>query len=239
MRIDPVYRPSDDGTILVYQGDLLLSQGSVQRTSTGNLELRLSPRPTLSAHVAGGDELLASAVQGENLAVAVPAEASLRPPTTSVLPVEPDDAFVWADFPIPINELVAGNARLAERLILHISGPLTTRLPLSQAESGPQGQVPVRLGSWDLRLAATGASRAGKTSPSWSKPSHMSIRSMRRWLDGCAGRSSCFSVSSPARRSALAQSWAWTPPERSCGRIETPLGLRRDDQPGAGALGSW
>jgi hypothetical protein len=114
----------------------------------------------LSAHVAGGDELLASAVQGENLAVAVPAEASLRPPTTSVLPVEPDDAFVWADFPIPINELVAGNARLAERLILHISGPLTTRLPLSQAESGPQGQVPVRLGSWDLRLAATGASRA-------------------------------------------------------------------------------
>jgi hypothetical protein len=160
MRIDPVYRPSDDGTILLYQGDLLLSQGSVQRTSTGNLELRLSPRPTLSAHVAGGDELLASAVQGENLVVAVPAEASLRPPTTSVLPVEPDDAFVWADFPIPINELVAGNARSAEWLILHISGPLTTRLPLSQAESGPQGQVPVRLGSWDLRLAATGASRA-------------------------------------------------------------------------------
>jgi hypothetical protein len=155
----PVYRPSDDGTILIYRGDLLLSQGSVERTATGDLELRLSPRPALSAHVAGTDDLLASAVEGENLMVAVPAEASLRPPT-SVLPVERDDAFAWADFPISINELVAGDARLAERLILHISGPLTTRLPLSHAESAPQEQVQVRLGSWDLRLAATGALRA-------------------------------------------------------------------------------
>jgi hypothetical protein len=163
MRIHPIYRASDDGIILVYGGHLLVSQGGVERTAKGDLELRLSPRPTLGAHVAGSEDwLLTSALQSENLTVRLPADASLEPPTTSALPVEPDNASSWADFPIPINDLVAGDVRLVERLILHISGPLTTWLPKSQTESGLQGQIPVRLGSWNLRLAATGEPRAAE-----------------------------------------------------------------------------
>jgi hypothetical protein len=41
-RIHPVYRSSDEGTILVYGGELLLSRGGVERVARGNLELRLS-----------------------------------------------------------------------------------------------------------------------------------------------------------------------------------------------------
>ena len=51
--IDPVYRPSDDGAIVVYAGDLQLAVGADERVLTGNLELGLGPRPEFSAHVAG------------------------------------------------------------------------------------------------------------------------------------------------------------------------------------------
>jgi hypothetical protein len=161
-RIHPVYRSSDEGTILVYGGELLLSRGGVERVARGNLELRLSPRSVFHAHVAGSEPwLLPWALQSEDLAVAVPVDASLVPPTVSALPVRPDDATSWADLPIPINHLVAGDVRLVERLIIHVGGPLTTRpLPMVQTESGPQGQVSMRLRGWDLLLAATGDPQA-------------------------------------------------------------------------------
>ena len=47
--IDPVYRPSDDGAIVVYAGDLQLAIGADKHVLPGNLELRLSPRPEFSA----------------------------------------------------------------------------------------------------------------------------------------------------------------------------------------------
>jgi hypothetical protein len=41
--INPVYRPSEDGTIVVYAGDLQLAIGPDEHVLPGNLELRLSP----------------------------------------------------------------------------------------------------------------------------------------------------------------------------------------------------
>ena len=56
--VDPVYRPSDGGTIVVYSGDLQLAIGAEEQVLPGNLELRLGPRPEFSAHVAGSDPWL-------------------------------------------------------------------------------------------------------------------------------------------------------------------------------------
>ena len=53
--IQPVYRPSDDGTIIVYAGDLLLAIGTDEHIVRGNLALRLSPRPEFAAQVASSD----------------------------------------------------------------------------------------------------------------------------------------------------------------------------------------
>jgi hypothetical protein len=45
MRIDPVYRPSDDGTILVYQGDLLLSKAVSNGPPPATSSFALAPVP--------------------------------------------------------------------------------------------------------------------------------------------------------------------------------------------------
>jgi hypothetical protein len=157
--IHPIYQLADDGTIVIYAGDLVLSRDGVeQRVITGNLELRLSPRPEFFAHVAGSEPWLINSWLGtETLMVALPPGASLEPAAGSALTTEPDDASSWADFPIPISRLAAGDVRLAERLILHVSGPLTDQqLPVCQTDGGQQGQLSLVLPGWDLRLAAAG-----------------------------------------------------------------------------------
>jgi hypothetical protein len=66
--IDPVYRPSGDGAIVVYAGDLLLAMGADEHVVSGNLALRLSPRPEFWAHVAGSDPwLLVHALDSQHL----------------------------------------------------------------------------------------------------------------------------------------------------------------------------
>jgi hypothetical protein len=124
--IHPVYRPSGAGPIIVYAGDLLLSEDGVERVTTGDLELRLSPKPEFFAHVAGSEPwLIMSGLNPEKFTVALPPGASIEPPTDSALAAEPEEASSWADFTIPITRLAAGDVKLAERLILHVSGPLT------------------------------------------------------------------------------------------------------------------
>jgi hypothetical protein len=74
-------RPSDDGTIVVYAGDLLMGIGTESHAVQGNLELRLGPRPEFSAQVAGrGAWLLAPASESQHLTVTLPPGAALDPP---------------------------------------------------------------------------------------------------------------------------------------------------------------
>ncbi|MDT5025941.1 MAG: hypothetical protein QOE61_2367, partial [Micromonosporaceae bacterium] len=42
-RVQPLYRSSDDGAIIVYAGDLELSKDGTTWRASGDLELRLSP----------------------------------------------------------------------------------------------------------------------------------------------------------------------------------------------------
>jgi hypothetical protein len=98
-----------------------------------------------------------SALDSEHLTVTLPPGASLEPPAASAIPAPPDDVSSWADFPIPVKHLTAGDMKLAERLILHVSGPLTNLpLPVCQTDAGQQGQLSLVLPGWDLRLAAAG-----------------------------------------------------------------------------------
>jgi hypothetical protein len=162
--IAPVYRPSVDGTIVVYAGDLQLAIGADEHVSPGNLELRLSPRPEFSAHVAGSDSwLVMHAWDSQRMTVALPAGAALDPPTERLPTARPEGAVPWADVPIPITRMTTGELRLVERLLLHVSGPLS-RWPLPSRETGSgepaQPQLPWTLSGWDLRLAEAGGPKA-------------------------------------------------------------------------------
>ena len=69
------------------------------------------------------------------------------------MPVEPTDAESWAEDSIRINHLAVGDLDLAERLVVHVSGPLTNR-PLPRPNGGQQRQLSFTLPGWDLRMAA-------------------------------------------------------------------------------------
>ena len=162
--VDPVYRPSDDGTIVVYAGDLQLAIGAEEQVLPGNLELRLGPRPEFSAHVAGSDPwLLLHAWDSHRMTVALPAGAALDPPTDRVPTARPEGAVPWADVPILITRMTTGELRLAEWLVLHVTGPLS-RWPLPSRETGSneqaQPQLRWSLSGWDLRLAEAGGPKA-------------------------------------------------------------------------------
>jgi hypothetical protein len=162
--VNPVYRPSEDGAIVVYAGDLQLAIGADEHVVPGNLELRLSPRPEFSAHVAGSDPwLLMHAWDSQRMTVALPAGAALDPPTDRVQTARPEDAVPWADVPIVITRMTTGELRLVERLLLHVSGPLS-RWPLPSRETGSgeqaQPQLCWSLSGWDLRLAEAGGPKA-------------------------------------------------------------------------------
>ena len=162
--VDPVYRPSDDGTIVVYAGDLQLAIGAEEQVLPGNLELRLGPRPEFSAHVAGSDPwLLLHAWDSHRMTVALPAGAALDPPTDRVPTARPEGAVPWADVPILITRMTTGELRLAERLVLHVTGPLS-RWPLPSRETGSNEQARPQLrwslSGWDLRLAEASGPRA-------------------------------------------------------------------------------
>jgi len=162
--IDPVYRPSDDGAIVVYAGDLQLAIGADKHVLPGNLELRLSPRPEFSAHVASSAPyLVAHAWDSHRMTIALPAGAALDPPTDRVPTARPEGAVPWANVSIPITRMTTGELRLAERLLLHVSGPLS-RWPLPSRETGSSEQAQSKLrwslSGWDLRLAEASGPKA-------------------------------------------------------------------------------
>jgi hypothetical protein len=162
--IEPVYCPSGDGAIVVYAGDLLLAMGADEHVVPGTLELRLSPRPEFSAQVAGrGAWLLAPASDSQHPTVALPPGVALDPPTSLASTAPPEGTVPGADVSIPINRMTAGELRLAQRLLLHVSGPLSSYpLPSRETGSGQQAQpqLPWSLSGWDLRLAEAGGPEA-------------------------------------------------------------------------------
>jgi len=97
------------------------------------------------------------------MTVALPAGVALDPPTDRVPTARPEGAVPWADVPILITRMTTGELRLAERLLLHVSGPLSRwPLPSRETRSNEQAQSQLRwsLSGWDLRLAEAGGPEA-------------------------------------------------------------------------------
>jgi len=162
--VEPVYRPSGDGAIVVYAGDLLLTIGTDEHIVRGNLALRLSPRPEFEAQVASSD-WLAHVLGSPPLTVGLPPGAVLDPPTNLVSSADSEAAGSGSEAYVstPISRLRAGELRLAERLLLHVSGPLS-RYPLPSPDTGSaepeQPQLPWSLSGWELCLAEAGGPTA-------------------------------------------------------------------------------
>jgi hypothetical protein len=160
--IEPAYRPSGDGDIVVYAGDLLLAMGADEHVVRGKLTLRLSPRPEFAAQVASSD-WLAHALGSPPLTVGLPPEAVLDPPINLVPSAQPQAAGSEAYVSTPINRVTAGELQLVERLLLHVSGPLSHYpLPSRETSSGEptQPQLTWSLSGWKLCLAEAGGPTA-------------------------------------------------------------------------------
>lgn len=156
-RIEPQYRPMQDGTFLYYGGPLALDIGDHHLEPLGQLEARFEPDTKLVAHVAGPfSELSALTLVGEEAKVAVPAAASLNPPPGPALAERPEQGS-WSDHPIRLNELVAGDIGRAQRFLVHVVGALEARLPRVDTDGSHQGQLLFALPGWHLVIADTGS----------------------------------------------------------------------------------
>jgi hypothetical protein len=128
-RLEPVYGPPGaDGEIIVYAGDLLVATEQEEHTVPGQLELRLAPRSTFTAHVAGDLARLSFLMRPNQPDVSLPPDAHLDPPTESGFP-ERLDGTSWVDRSILLNRLAAGDFGDAERFVLHVSGAMSALLP--------------------------------------------------------------------------------------------------------------
>lgn len=159
--IEPIYRPSGDGAIVVYAGHLLLDMGHDQHVVRGNLTLRLSPRPEFAAQIISSD-WLAHVLGSPPSTVELPPGAMLDPPSNLGPAAPVEGAASEAYVSTPINRVTAGELRLAERLLLHVSGPLGSFQPSREAGSGEptSPELPWSLSGWQLCLAEAGGPTA-------------------------------------------------------------------------------
>ncbi len=153
--IEQLYRPSRDGFIVVYAGDLLLSQNNRTWTASGDLQLSLAHRRQFYARFTGLDpQLAASLAMGDDPLVELPPNSSLEPPTLAMETAEPSESHPQDRYEISLGLLSAGRMASIQSLILHITGELTSYpLPKHPTEYGPQGHIHFSLPGWTLQLA--------------------------------------------------------------------------------------
>jgi hypothetical protein len=161
--IDPVYRPQQDGVLLLFGGGLDVAREGIKHTVTGQVELYLSPKPKLIAHFAGPSvdlDRVGFRFNSSDPTVAVPEGADLAPPTGSVLPEHV--ACNWTDSPVRLDYLAAGDPALAEHFLFHVSGLEVLAPAVLVADGALQPQLDFSLPGWSLVLAPTVNDDAGR-----------------------------------------------------------------------------
>ncbi len=153
--IRPVYGPADDGIIRMYAGDLSVTDDGATHLVQGDVVYRFGPRPGVYVHLASDESwLFHFGMSGDETVIAPPSGISLEPPTLSMVPVRPENAGGWAEHVPRIGNMVAGDIAAVDRLIIHVTAPLTDRpLPTCETHQGEQGQLDFTLPGWNLRLA--------------------------------------------------------------------------------------
>jgi hypothetical protein len=157
-RIEAIYeRRPEASEILLYGGLIEVETDSVREAIEGQVELRLSPRSTLIARVAGpASQLFRLGWPIAPEGVRLPPDASLNPPRMPPLPAKPESASRGGD-KIIISQLESGELSTATRLVIHVSRSILRprfRGLVQMADGTRQGQVNFRLDGWDLVLVA-------------------------------------------------------------------------------------
>ncbi len=133
----------------LYGGPLELMIDGEKHVDVGQLELKLVPKASFAAHIAGSSaDLQFASLTCSEPKVAVPPGSALDPPTGPVL-LDGVEGIRW-----PLNHLEAGDARAADRFLIHVSGPFEAQLPVRQVHDGRQPCLPFDLSGWKLVLAA-------------------------------------------------------------------------------------
>lgn len=154
----PLYRPNEDGLIVVYVGELEIKADEDHlATVTGQLELRLSPQTSFHAHFAGpfsefGPASWLSAGERERT-VTIPQGAALTPPAEPLSMELPDDR-AWVDDDVWSDGITAGELRQAERFLFHFSSGFE---PKFRVRGGGSERISFALPGWSVRVVPTGA----------------------------------------------------------------------------------
>ena len=121
-----VYRTVND-EMLVYAGPLEIPVNGSTEVTEGDLVISFSPRLALQARLAGPNEWLHNlALNGDPpREVTVPTGSSLAPPSASAVPTQPQQG-PWAEVPLRLNKVDAGDFSAAVRLIFHVVGRVTS-----------------------------------------------------------------------------------------------------------------
>lgn len=158
--IRPIYQPTDDGRVVVYSGELLLTgNDETIAQASGNLELRFTPRTSFRLTAVGSTHDLWDVVSGEGIKEISLAGGSLEPPAS---PVQTDEGDHELSFSRAVNHHRDGEIIKAERFILHIIGPLVdeARLPRVETTRGSQKQLSFTLPGWQICLACCAGKEA-------------------------------------------------------------------------------
>ena len=152
--IHSVYRTPIDGSVLLYAGDLIATREDGEaRTVRGDVRLTIAGNTALRAYVADEDDWL---FVEPIVKIDLPPASSLAPPSGTAVPVQPSTAMVWHNDDVLINRLTAGEPRLVERVIVHVTGALgEVRWPYVSVGEVHQYQIPFQLPGWTLRIART------------------------------------------------------------------------------------
>ena len=160
-RPTPLYRPDEDGLVVVYVGELeIKADGDHLATVTGQLELRLSPPTSFRAHFAGPLSEFGSAswlsTGGRDRTVTIPEGASLTPPVEA-LSMERRDDRAWVDDDVWIDGITAGELSQAESFLFHYSSGFQ---PKFRVRADGSERISFTLPGWSVVVAPTGTEPA-------------------------------------------------------------------------------
>jgi hypothetical protein len=153
----PDFRPEQlfvirDGSIRLYEGDLLALLGGQPHHTRGEVRLSVDRGASLEVEIAGSDDWMAEAYAGVlDLTVVLPAAVALDPPDpsepTNLLSPPADRSKSWFVLDPLVNNLRGGDLAEATAIYLPVFGllPGDTRLIVD-------GGYPLSLRDWNLRI---------------------------------------------------------------------------------------
>lgn len=154
VRIEPIYRPFDEGRFLLFDGLLALQgQDGLRTPIPGQIELQLGLAPRLRTHLLDShlvNSLFFASESDPDPTLTVPDGAELMPPSSSA--VEKREQVPRGEF--RADSMRVGDLDSATQVIFHISGALHIMGSARDLDDGGrQVQIDFALPGWHLTIA--------------------------------------------------------------------------------------